>query len=311
MEKTKIIFDTDIGGDCDDAGTLALLHRLCDMGEAELIAVTACYSNPYVAGCIDAINTYYGRQVPVGINTKHHAAEEGVYAKALCEEFPNRYKDGKNKAEDTLTLMRRLLSEAEDRSITLVATGQMSSLDRLVTSEPDEISPMNGAELINRKVRRTVVMGGRFYGTWPMKIMLSDGFEVTWEWNIKADIPAAKRVCDLWPGELIFSSYEIGLYTVTMREYVQKAPADDPVRRAYELHPAGRYGRESWDHTAMLYAVRPDAGYYYLHPWGKVTVDDAGITHWFADQNGRHSYLIPNADYETVIKTIDALVLPE
>lgn len=39
----KIIFDTDIGGDCDDAGALALLHRLCDMGEAELLAVTHCY----------------------------------------------------------------------------------------------------------------------------------------------------------------------------------------------------------------------------------------------------------------------------
>ena len=41
MDKAKIIFDTDIGGDCDDAGTLAMLHRLCDKGEAELLAVTA------------------------------------------------------------------------------------------------------------------------------------------------------------------------------------------------------------------------------------------------------------------------------
>ena len=29
---TKIIFDTDIGGDCDDTGALAMLHHLCDMG---------------------------------------------------------------------------------------------------------------------------------------------------------------------------------------------------------------------------------------------------------------------------------------
>ena len=53
---TKILFDTDIGGDCDDAGALAMLHRLCDLGECELLAVTACYASPYVAGCIDAIN---------------------------------------------------------------------------------------------------------------------------------------------------------------------------------------------------------------------------------------------------------------
>ena len=36
----RIIYDTDLGGDCDDAGTLAMLHRLCDLGEAELLAVT-------------------------------------------------------------------------------------------------------------------------------------------------------------------------------------------------------------------------------------------------------------------------------
>ena len=28
----KVIFDTDIGGDCDDAGALALIHSLCNMG---------------------------------------------------------------------------------------------------------------------------------------------------------------------------------------------------------------------------------------------------------------------------------------
>lgn len=50
MKKVKILFDTDIGCDCDDAGALALLHRLCDRGEAELLAVTHCYATPWVAG---------------------------------------------------------------------------------------------------------------------------------------------------------------------------------------------------------------------------------------------------------------------
>ena len=43
-EAVKIIFDTDIGGDCDDAGALALIHRLCDKGEVELLAVTRKFS---------------------------------------------------------------------------------------------------------------------------------------------------------------------------------------------------------------------------------------------------------------------------
>lgn len=40
--KVKLIFDADIGGDCDDAGALALIHRLCNKNEAELLAVTFC-----------------------------------------------------------------------------------------------------------------------------------------------------------------------------------------------------------------------------------------------------------------------------
>ena len=66
-QKVKIVFDTDIGGDCDDAGALAMLHRLCDLEEAQLVAVTASYASPFVAGCIDAVNTYFGRKVPVGV----------------------------------------------------------------------------------------------------------------------------------------------------------------------------------------------------------------------------------------------------
>ena len=58
-EAIKIIFDTDIGGDCDDAGALALIHRLCDKGETEFLAVTHCCNSPYLAGCIDSINHFF------------------------------------------------------------------------------------------------------------------------------------------------------------------------------------------------------------------------------------------------------------
>lgn len=62
-----VILDTDMGGDCDDAGALAVLHVLADRGEARILAVTSCTSAEATPGCIDAINTYYGRpEIPVG-----------------------------------------------------------------------------------------------------------------------------------------------------------------------------------------------------------------------------------------------------
>lgn len=309
----KLILDTDIGGDCDDAGALALIHKLCDLGEAELLAVTHCMNSPYDAGCIDAINTYFGRPVPVGINYAEPLRKGEVYAEALSREFPNRFHpDSDAQAPDTLQVLRKTLAQAEDNSVCLVIIGSLASAARLVESGPDEISPLSGSELICKKICSTVVMGGRFTGSWPMDILSGQGKKVLAEWNIKENVAYSQTVCDRWPGKLIFSSYEIGLWCVTMRGYVSTAPKEDPVRRAYELHHlAGDAGRESWDLTAVLQAVRPDYGYYNLHPWGKVTVDEIGVTTWSPAEGGQHTYLLPNMDYDVIRDTINELVFPK
>ena len=313
MPTPKIIFDTDIGWDCDDAGALRLLHRLCDLGEAELLATVHCYVTPYVAGCLDAINTHCGRPVPVGLNYTLPRDNPDTYAKALCEAFPSRYPAAcigtPDAPPDSLALMRRLLAEAEDNSVTIVTVGDQANLARLVTSEPDEYSPLSGVELITRKVARTVVMGGRFFESWPM-VIYSDPVNnlgpVTVEWNIFDHIPAAQTVAALWPGELVYSSTEIGTYIHTMAGWSDETMPDDPVALSYRLHNGG-VGRSSWDHTAVLEAVRPHA-YWNYRPWGKVSVDDKGITAHRITPHGHHTCLLPKVDYQTVADEIDALV---
>lgn len=314
-EIVKIIFDTDIGGDCDDAGTLAMLHRLCDKEEAELLAVTHCFATPYTAGCIDAINHFYGRVVPVGINYNDiRENDRGVYAGALCEEFPNRYPADvfgtAEAAPDTLCVLRQILAAAEDDSITFVVTGNLASMARLVISSADDISPFTGRELIQKKIVRTVVMGGRFFESWPMPVFPNgsdNGEPVTWEWNIRySNLGDVRNAIDMWPGELVLSSYEIGSYIKTMIGYPARAPEDDPVARAYMLHNQGE-GRCSWDQTAMLEAIRPGT-YWNYHSYGRITVNDEFVTHWNPSAEYKHTYLLPKADYETVRQVIDDLV---
>ncbi|MDD4425039.1 MAG: hypothetical protein PHS40_03855, partial [Mariniphaga sp.] len=56
-ESEKIIFDTDMGSDCDDVGALALLHHYADLGKAEILG--CIYSSgkvPFGAGIVEAIN---------------------------------------------------------------------------------------------------------------------------------------------------------------------------------------------------------------------------------------------------------------
>ena len=55
----NIIFDTDMGGDCDDVGALFILHGAVERGEAELLATMGCVSADAIAPALDAINTWF------------------------------------------------------------------------------------------------------------------------------------------------------------------------------------------------------------------------------------------------------------
>jgi inosine-uridine nucleoside N-ribohydrolase len=311
----KIIYDTDIGYDCDDAAALAMIHRLCDRGEAELLAVTHCFSTPYVAGCIDSINCYYGRQVPVGINYEDERQGQGVYAGTLCENFPNNYPSVKYKtsdgAADTLSVIRKTLASAEDKSVTLVVTGNLSSMARLVKSGGDEFSPLSGKELIQNKIIRTVIMGGRFFEYWPETLYHDNRpelGEVSWEWNIKdGGIEVNRTVLNEWPAELVFASYELGINIVSLKGITDKLSENNPVSVAYNIHNKGA-GRFSWDQTAVLEAIRPGK-YWDYHEYGKITVGDDLVTRWYSEPEGKHTFLIPKVKNDDVVNLIDDLII--
>src|SRR6516164_4649545 len=64
----RVIFDTDIMGDVDDVGAVAVLHALADRGEATIVAMGVCVKNPWSPLCLDALNTYFGRpELPLGV----------------------------------------------------------------------------------------------------------------------------------------------------------------------------------------------------------------------------------------------------
>src|SRR5271155_5461651 len=64
----RVIFDTDMGNDVDDALALGILHALETRGEAKLLAVTITKDNPYAAALVDVIDTFYRRgEIPIGI----------------------------------------------------------------------------------------------------------------------------------------------------------------------------------------------------------------------------------------------------
>ena len=67
-EPVKLIFDTDIGNDVDDALAVGVIHALQSRGECELLAVTITKDEKLCAPFVDALNTFYGRgEIPIGV----------------------------------------------------------------------------------------------------------------------------------------------------------------------------------------------------------------------------------------------------
>ena len=56
--RVKLIFDTDMGNDIDDALALGVIHALQSRGECELLAVTLSKDNDFAAPFCDLVNTF-------------------------------------------------------------------------------------------------------------------------------------------------------------------------------------------------------------------------------------------------------------
>ena len=285
----KVIFDTDMANDCDDAGALAVLHALADQGEAEILAIVTNRKDPSgasAAACA-AINTYYGRpEIPIGTDkdgAKTRGRTPSSYAPALRDEFPHHAKPD-DQMPDALSVLRRSLAAAADQSVTYCSVGALSNLEDLIRSKPDDFSPLSGLELIKKKITLTVIMGGGFPRT------------ANPETNIKLDPAAAVTVVNEWPGPLLWQGYEIGAAIITGSE-LQKTPATNPVRRAFELRPhhgepALAHGKPSHDQATVLLAVRgPQPELWDVIEKGRVIFDSDGHCQWSRDWAKAHRYV--------------------
>ena len=290
MNIKKIIFDTDIGGDCDDAGALAIIHEAVNRKYARLLAVTVSTRDPWACGCADAINRYYGNNVPVGLCARAPLGDPTVaeflerYGKHIAENYENNYLQrpaecslggGFECPERAVPLMRRLLAAEKGEKITLVVVGSCLNLADLLNSEGDGHSPLSGLELVEAKVDKVVLMGGLF------------AENATPEYNIKTDVPSAEAVFEKCPVPIFISHFDVGLRVMSGGRLLMEAP-ENPAAEAYRFHVGGK--RHSWDPIAAFYAIYGSFGVFSDKRRGKVTVLDDGVT-VFKEGDGMHTLI--------------------
>ncbi len=295
MEPVRLILDTDIGNDVDDALALAMIHSLENRGEVHLLAVTITKDNRFAAPFVNLVNTFYGRAgIPIGMVHHGKTPEDATMLRVPSEKrdaqghlvYPHTLLDGSQAAE-AVELLKQVLSQQPDGSVTIAQIGFSTNLNRLIETS-------DGMALVKSKVKLLSVMGGNFETPQP-------------EYNIMTDASAAKSLFQNWPTPIIFSGFEVGLRITYSFESIQKDfgwTANHPVVDAYNLYVGKPEDHPNWDSTAVLYAIRPDRRYFELSEPGTVTLGPKHITVFTPDPNGQCRYLILKAGQVERIKTL-------
>ena len=262
--KTKVIFDADIDTDCDDGGAFAVLHALADNGEVEILATIVSTRYPYSAPCVEAINRYYGRpDIPIGAPKTTWADTGGrgsPYAKQISKEFKTLLKSNDD-TPDAVKVYRRILAAQESNSVVILTIGYLTNIRDLLESQPDDISPLSGVELVIQKVSRWVQTGAAYPSDYNPAV----------HGNYPPDPTSAYIAFRDWP-EASVPMYISGEGDILTGASLASTPTSNPVRRMYELLAGLGETHGSADQIGTLFAIRPnDArwtfrtnGYYHL-----------------------------------------------
>ena len=193
---------------------------------------------------------------------------------------------------------RETLAKLPDQSAVIICVGMASNIGELLDSEPDEISPLSGRELVERKVKTLYIMAGCFD---KVERVDKPGEYLYAEYNVLGDIPLAKKVLETWPTDLVLMPLEAGMDYPCIRADVLADYADQPSSLLYLTfskwdtdNVPSNVGEHWWDPLLVAYALDSSASSCFAEPVrGTVTVEDDGKTTFEAQKDGNTVVINP------------------
>ncbi len=299
-----IVFDSDMGSSIDGALALALLYGFDGKNEARVISVSVSRANLSSAAYCEAVGRFYagavnggfggvGRTLPVGLASNGKTKEEtpmlAVPLAKMTAEGKPLYAHGIHELNDTAevpALIRNAFTSQYDQNSVAILAGPATNFAQVLDLPGFK-------DLVTAKCRFLAMTGGAFPDGKP-------------EFNIKTDIPAARKLFAEWPTPIVISGSEIGEALPFPASSIEKdfawSPAH-PVVDAYKAFQPMPYDAPSGDMSTVLYAVHSKDEYFKLSDPGTITVLDDGRTEFTPSAQGKHRYLILDpAQKERIIK---------
>ena len=296
----RVIFDTDMGPDYDDAGAIALLYAFADSRKINILATMASTKYEGVAAVLNVFNTYFNRpNLPIGV-PKGDAVQQKDWqhwTDTLIVNYPHAIKKNSD-AEDAVALYRKILAKQPDNSVVIITVGFLTNISNLLQSKPDIYSSLNGIDLVKKKVKKLVSMAGRF----------PEGKE----FNVFKDIKASQYAFAHFPKPVYYCGFEIGErikcgLPLVHNEAIQNDPVKDVFRISIPQAAEDSAGRKSWDEVTTLLAITGFQPYYDLKE-GNITVAEDGSNTWNGKRKNQF-YLIDKNAALLMQTTIDKLMM--
>ena len=355
----RVIFDGDLGPDPCDFANLAMAHNLHDAGEIELLGFMSTLPEASNIAVLDIMNDRHGHDIPISMFKDPSDERYNRFVVPSSEFVHQLYPASRSIASrfsthDTLTpaqtpsstkLYRELLAAEPDNSVTIFTQGQLFNIKALLASGPDEISPLSGAQLLEAKTKKMVMMIGAFgepispadldfyrtsylndppngYGitTAALHAVTSNG--VGFEYNALGFYPGLTQDVFAQLDRLSVPKTILGNeqgWKVPTGDAYSALPADHPVRMAYAennalseiVHPGRAKNNPAYDELALYYLAR-GTGTQFAEVPGHATFGEFGTSTWTDDAGARDRKLVltPGAnDGDALSDEIERLVV--
>jgi len=304
----QMILDSDFGSSTDDLFAIMMLNHYMDEGLVDLKGVVVDREGEKNAQLVDVFNTYYGHpNVPIGTerngvkNPRCFIPYNGIVDLKDAQGQPlfKRTQDS-SQFPDGYKLYRKLLSQAEDKSIVIVAIGFATTLAELFESGADEYSKENGLDLFEKKVKSVYIQSGRF-----------ESGDSLCGYNMRAAARQSAIFYDRLPKsvDLIMSPSNIGDAIDYAPVHVLSdlsATEANPIKSVYTYYTCDT-GQRMWDTNCLVNAVLGDEEYN-MSPRGWVKFVDHGnesLMLFTPDPEGNARYQLPGDSYFAESKLID------
>lgn len=286
VKPRPVILDTDWWTDVDDAIAIRTLLWGERCGMVDIMGIVLDAVKDTSVQSLDTFLNYEGRSGLCIAKESDGTDFGGIpsYHNSILNAW--KYSDYKNNnCEESTNFYRRALSSlSDDEKADIICIGYLNAFSKLLNSEPDEYSELDGKTLVNQKVRKVYCMGG-YYPT---------GKENNFSRNKRA-VVSAQNVCFNCPVEIIFLGWEVGNTVLVGNTIKDTIGTNDLIYKSLLAHGGtseANNGRSAWDPMLVLMALYDDfnaSGY--TATSGNVIVTDDGSSSFDVNSTGMHKYV--------------------